>query len=58
MLTTAKIAFAAVLVLGATLSASAATKARVAHDGQSAASNIPGYDKDGGRIGVPNRDRQ
>lgn len=59
MFTTTKFALAAAIVLCATLSASAATKPRVAHDDQSTASRmIPGYGKDGGRIGIPNPDRQ
>jgi hypothetical protein len=58
MLKTTKFAIAAVLVLGATLSASAATKARAVHANQGTASDvIPGYDKDGGRSAVPNPDR-
>jgi hypothetical protein len=59
MFTTTKLALVAAIVLGATLSASAATKARFAHDDQSSASNtIPGYGKDGGLTGVPNPNRQ
>jgi hypothetical protein len=58
MFTTTKFALAAAIVLCATLSASAATKAPVAHNGQSAAyDTIPGYGKDGGRTGVPNPER-
>ncbi len=58
MLSTVKFAIAAALVLGATISASAATKARVVHVNQGAASDvIPGYGKDGGRTAVPNPDR-
>lgn len=61
MLTT-KIASAATLatalVFGATLSASAASKAVVAQNGQSAGYDmIPGYGKDGGRIAIPNPSR-
>jgi hypothetical protein len=58
MFTMTKLALAAAIVLGTALSASAATKARVTHDGQSDAyDTIPGYGKDGGRIGVPNPNR-
>ena len=58
MFTSAKFALAAALVLSATLSASAATKARAMHDGQSAAYDaIPGYGKDGGRVAIPNPNR-
>jgi hypothetical protein len=58
MFTTAKFALAAALVLSATLAASAATKAGVMHDGQSAAYDvIPGYGKDGGRVAIPNPNR-
>jgi hypothetical protein len=59
MFTTTKFALAAALVLYATLSASAATKPRVAHDDQAAASSvIPGYGKDGRTVGVPDPNRQ
>jgi hypothetical protein len=58
MFTTTKFALAAAIVLCATLSASAAPKARVAHDHQSAVpSMVPGYGKDGGKIEVPNPNR-
>jgi hypothetical protein len=54
MFTTTKFVLVAAVVLGATLSASAATRSRAAHGDQSSASRmIPGYGKDGGRIGVP-----
>jgi hypothetical protein len=55
MFTKSKLALAAAIVLGATLSASAATKPRVSHTDQAAAYNvIPGYDKDGNTVGIPN----
>jgi hypothetical protein len=65
MLTASKFALVAAIVLGATFSASAATKARVAHDSQATASDsqatapdvIPGYGKDGGHAAIPNPDR-
>jgi hypothetical protein len=60
MLTKTKLALAAALVLSATLSASAATKPRVAHGDQAAAATydaIPGYDKDGNTVGIPNPER-
>ena len=62
MFSTAKFALAAALVLAATLSASAATKAHAMQGGQAAAQAagydvIPGYGKDGGRVAVPNPNR-
>jgi hypothetical protein len=59
MLTKTKLALAAALVLSATLSASAATKPRVvAHADQTATYDaIPGYDKDGNTVGIPNPER-
>jgi hypothetical protein len=58
MLTKTKLALAAALVLSATLSASAATKPRVAHGDQAATYDaIPGYDKDGNTVGIPNPER-
>jgi hypothetical protein len=58
MFTMSKFAVVAAFVLGATFSASAATKARVGHNSQSAAHDtIPGYGKDGGLVGVPNPQR-
>ncbi|HEX3504216.1 MAG TPA: hypothetical protein VHU22_12565 [Xanthobacteraceae bacterium] len=58
MLTTAKFAIAAALVFGATLSASAATKAPMFQVNQGTSSDvIPGYGKDGSRVAVPNPDR-
>jgi hypothetical protein len=58
MLIKTKLAFAAALVLSATLSASAATKPRVAYADQAATYDaIPGYDKDGNTVGIPNPER-
>jgi hypothetical protein len=58
MLTTAKFAIAAALVLGATLSASAATRGQMVQVNQGSSSDvIPGYGKDGGHVAVPNPDR-
>ena len=58
MLTKTKLALAAAVVLSATLSASAATKPRVSHADQAAAYDaIPGYDKDGNTVGIPNPER-
>ncbi len=58
MLTKTKLAFAAALVLSATLSASAATKPRVAQADQTATYDaIPGYNKDGNTVGIPNPER-
>jgi len=54
-----KIALAAAIVLGTALAASAATRPQVAQAGQSAAYNvIPGYDKDGGLVAIPNPDQR
>jgi hypothetical protein len=60
MFTTTKFALAAAIVVCATLSASAATRVRVMHDHQSAAtpSAIAGYGKDGGSVEIPNPNRQ
>ncbi len=60
MLTTAKFAIAAALVLGAALSASAATRAQVAKASQNQATSsdvIPGYGRDGSPTAIPNPDR-
>jgi hypothetical protein len=58
MVTTAKFAIAAALVLGATLSASAAPRSQMVQVNQSTSSDaIPGYGKDGGVVAVPNPDR-
>jgi hypothetical protein len=58
MFTKAKFALAAAIVVGATLSASAATGNRVTHASQSAAYDaIPGYAKDGSTVAIPNPDR-
>jgi len=58
MLTASKFALIAAVVLGTTLSASAATKV-AAQASQSASQSdvIPGYGKDGGHVAVPNPDR-
>jgi hypothetical protein len=58
MLTKTKLALAAAVVLSATLSASAATKPRVAHADQTATYDaIPGYDRDGNTVAIPNPER-
>jgi hypothetical protein len=58
MLTASKFALIAAIVLGTTLSAAAATRARADHGNRAASSDvIPGYGKDGGRVAVPNPDR-
>ena len=58
MLTKTKVALAAVIVLGTAGSASAATKPQVTRADQSASSNvIPGYDQNGGTVGIPNPDQ-
>ena len=58
MLTTTKFAIAAALVLGATLSASAAPRGQIVQANQASSSDvIPGYGKDGGHVAVPNPDR-
>jgi len=58
MLTKTKLALAAVVVLSATLSASAATKPRVAHADQAATYDaIPGYNRDGNTVAIPNPER-
>jgi hypothetical protein len=58
MFTASKLALIAAIILGTTLAASAATKARVAHGSQAVSSDvIPGYGKDGDRVAVPNPDR-
>jgi len=54
-----KIALAVAIVLGTAFAASAATKASVSQAVQSAAYNaIPGYDKDGGLVAIPNPDQR
>jgi hypothetical protein len=59
MFTTAKFALATALILTATLTASAAPKARAMHGHPSAVpSVIPGYGEDGGRAAIPNPNRQ
>ena len=58
MFTKTKIALAAAIVLSTAFSASAATKPRVSHVDRSAIYNvIPGYDKDGGTVGIPDPDQ-
>jgi hypothetical protein len=63
MLTKAKFALAAAVVLSTTLSAAAATRAPVAYTDQAATYDasrgdaIPGYDKDGTTVGIPNPER-
>jgi hypothetical protein len=58
MLTASKVALVTAIVLGATFSASAATKARAVHANQVSSSDvIPGYGRDGGHVAVPNPDR-
>jgi hypothetical protein len=58
MFTKTKIALSAAIVLGAAFSASAATKPAVTQVSQAAAYDmIPGYDRDGHTVGIPNPDR-
>jgi hypothetical protein len=58
MFSTTKIALSVAIVLSTGFAASAATDHRVAHDNGSAASNmIPGYDKDGRTVGIPDPDK-
>jgi hypothetical protein len=53
-----KIALAVAIVVGTAFAASAATRPQVTQVGQSAAYNaIPGYDKDGGLVAIPNPDQ-
>ena len=53
-----KIALAAVILLGATFSASAATKASVTHNDQATVNDvIPGYAKDGSTVAIPNPEK-
>ena len=57
MLTPARIALSAAIVLSTAFSASAATKAHVTRGDRAAMSNvIPGYDHDGNTVAVPNPD--
>ena len=54
MFATTKIALSAAILINTALAASAATKHRATDDNQSAAHNvIPGYDKNGQTVGVP-----
>jgi hypothetical protein len=58
MFTTTKLAIAAAIVLGATFSASAATKPRAAEATRSQAYDvIPGYAKDGSTVAIPNPEK-
>lgn len=58
MLDKTKIALSAAIVLGTALTAQAATNPRSGHTGGSSVSDvIPGYDKDGRTVGVPNPDK-
>ena len=58
MFTTTKFAITAVIVLGATLSASAATKPHAAQVGRPAAYDmIPGYARDGSTVAIPNPEK-
>jgi hypothetical protein len=58
MFTKTKMALSAAIVLSTALTASAATKPRVASDnGLASYSVIPGYDKDGRVIEIPNPDQ-
>ena len=58
MRTASKFALIAAIVLGTTLSASAATKSLIARDNQATSSDvIPGYGIDGGKVALPNPDR-
>jgi hypothetical protein len=58
MFSKTKIALSAAIVLGTALSASAATKPPVTDLNQSATYNtIPGYDKDGRVVAIPNPDQ-
>jgi hypothetical protein len=53
-----KIALSALIVLGTALTASAATNLRVRQDhGAAVTSVIPGYDKDGRTVGIPDPDK-
>ena len=59
MFTPTKFALAVALVLGATFSASAATKTSVANAGQVAGYDvIPGYGSNGATVAIPNPDRR
>jgi len=57
MFSKTKIALSAAIVLSSAFTASAATKPRVTQDNRPAVYDmIPGYDKDGRTIGIPNPD--
>jgi len=54
----AKIALSVAIVVSSVIAASAATKHRATRDNQSAAYNvIPGYDKNGQTVGLPDPDQ-
>jgi hypothetical protein len=54
----AKIALSVAIVVSSAIAASAATKHRTTHDNQSAVHNvIPGYDKNGQTVGLPDPDQ-
>ena len=58
MFKTTKLAIAAAIVLGATFSASAATKPRATELGRAQAYDvIPGYAKDGSTVAIPNPEK-
>jgi hypothetical protein len=58
MFTTTKFAIAAAMVLGATFSASAATKPRATAMSRSQVYDvIPGYAKDGSTVAIPNPEK-
>jgi len=58
MSTAAKIALSVAIVVSSVIAASAATRHRATRDNQSAAYNvIPGYDKNGQTVGVPDPDQ-
>jgi hypothetical protein len=59
MFKTTKLAIAAAIVLGATFSASAATKTPAANHAQATAYDVmPGYGGDGATVAIPNPDRR
>jgi hypothetical protein len=58
MFSKTKIALSVAIVLGTAIAASAATEHQAAHDNGSATYNmIPGYDKDGRTVGIPDPDK-
>jgi hypothetical protein len=58
MFNTTKLAVAAVMIAGATISATAAAKMRPANDQASGYDVIPGYDSQGRTVSIPNPDRR